>query len=271
MDNTFIEIFKVDILIHPLIEVIMFLWKEFSKSEEYLIMRHKKTTWRIKLMEASLLSFEYHPSDRLLYMEGKYLGTHIYHVLVFILIKWMPFADRHVCWPKDRVSLPVIFKRLDCGKIKDCIPAFQWMSRVSDQYLKNMSININEEDTDGETLFHKISCFKDSGVLPLIIDKCENINAKDKQGETILHRACKVGNSKNVKLILDHGADVDSKTRRKETPLMYACRYNPTVDLLKILLRCRPNLEAIDFKAESALDILRNNKKDPKCIQLLLK
>ena len=145
------------------------------------------------------------------------------------------------------------------------------MSRVSDQYLKNMSININEENSDGETLFHKISCFKESGVLPLIIDKCENINAKEKQGETILHKACKVGNPKNVKLILDHGADINATTRKKETPLMYACRFNPTVDLIKILLRSRPNLEAIDYKAESALDILRNNKKDPKCIQLLLK
>ena len=69
---------KVEILMHPLIEVIMFLWKEFTKSEEYLIMRHKKTTWRIKLMEASLLSFEYHPSDRLLYKDGRYIGTHKY-------------------------------------------------------------------------------------------------------------------------------------------------------------------------------------------------
>ena len=79
-----------------------------------------------------------------------------------IQIKYLALSDRHVCWPKDRVSLSVIFKRLDSGKIKDCIPAFQWMSRVSDLYLKNMSININEENSDGETLYHN----ENSGKFP---------------------------------------------------------------------------------------------------------
>ena len=179
------------------------------------------------------------------------------------------FSDRHVCWPKDRVSIPVLFKRLDNGNIKDCQPAFQWMSKVSDIYLKNMSINLSYTNEQHENIFHKICCFKNSDILPLIISKCENIDAKEKHGETILHRACKVGNPKNVEIILKNGAKIDSLTKKKETPLMYACRHNPSVDLLKVLLKYNPKLDLINKKNESALDVLRNNKKASNCVKLL--
>ena len=84
-----------------------------------------------------------------------------------------------------------------------------------------MSINLSYTNEQHETIFHKICCFKNSDILPLIIGKCENIDAKEKHGETILHRACKVGNPKNVEILLKNGAKIDSLTKKKETPQLF--------------------------------------------------
>ena len=101
---------------------------------------------------------------------------------------------------------------------------FKWISRISDIYLTNLSIHINEKHSNGETIFHLASEVRDSRILSYIISKCKSINEKDATGETPLHRAIKSGNTKNAKLLLEWGADVDSLTYNRETPLMYACR-----------------------------------------------
>ena len=136
---------------------------------------------------------------------------------------------------------------------------FKWISRISDIYLTNLSIHINEKHSNGETIFHLASEVRDSRILSYIISKCKSINEKDATGETPLHRAIKSGNTKNAKLLLEWGADVDSLTYKRETPLMYACRYMRNVDLVKLLLSYNANIELTNYEGEKALDICRNN------------
>ena len=136
---------------------------------------------------------------------------------------------------------------------------FKWISRISDIYLTNLSIHINEKHSNGETIFHLASEVRDSRILSYIISKCKSINEKDATGETPLHRAIKSGNTKNAKLLLEWGADVDSLTYNRETPLMYACRFMRNVDLVKLLLSYNANIELTNYEGEKALDICRNN------------
>ena len=171
---------------------------------------------------------------------------------------WCFFKDRHVYWPKERVSLDDMFKMLQNQNQKSLQP-FKWISRISDIYLTNLSIHINEKNGKGETIFHLASEVKDSRILSYIISKCKNINEKDATGETPLHRAIRSGNIKNAKLLLEWGADVDALSYNRETPLMYACRYMRNVDLVKLLLSYNANIELTNSEGEKALDICRNN------------
>ena len=171
---------------------------------------------------------------------------------------WCFFKDRHVYWPKERVSMDDLFKMLQNQNQKSLQP-FKWISRISDIYLTNLSIHINEKNGKGETIFHLASEVKDSRILSYIISKCKSINEKDSSGETPLHRAIRSGNTKNAKLLLEWGADVDSLTYSKETPLMYACRHIKNIDIVKLLLSHNANIELTNSEGEKALDICRNN------------
>ena len=150
-----------------------------------------------------------------------------------------------------------MFKMLSTESLKS-FQTFKWISKVSEIYLSNLSIYINEKNNHGNTIFHLASQLKEPKVLSYIISKCQNINEKNLDGETCLHLASKVGNTKNAKLLLDWGANVDSLTNRMETPLMYACRHMKNVELVKLLLRYNANMELINFEGEKALDISRN-------------
>ena len=151
-----------------------------------------------------------------------------------------------------------MFKMLQSKNLKSLQP-FKWISQISEIYLTNLSIHINEKNSNGETIFHLASEVKDSKILSYIISKCKNIDERDAVGETPLHRAIRSGNTKNAKLLLEWGANVDSLTYAEETPLMYACRHMRNIDLIKLLLRHNANIEMTNSEGEKALDICRNH------------
>ena len=157
-----------------------------------------------------------------------------------------------------------------CTESLKSYQTFKWISKVSEIYLSNLSIYINEKNPHGNTLFHLASQLKEPKVLSYIINKCQNIDEKNNNGETCLHLASKVGNTKNAKLLLDWGANVDALTNKMETPLMYACRHMKNVDIVKLLLRNNANMEIVNFEGEKALDISRNKSTSKKNLQQIM-
>ena len=227
----------------------MFLWKEFHKKGQYLQMRHKRSLWTVKLLDFQLLSFYFYPLENKLYLKDKLL-------------------DRCVGWPKNRVTCDELFQMLTKRQLKDLRP-FEWISKVSDLYLKNMAVHLNEQNQWGETVFHLAAQIDDPRILSFLINKAGDINVKDVNGETPLHRAIKSGNKRTIRLLLENGADVDSVTINGETPLMYVCKFHCSIDHVKLLLEFSPNIDAENCDEEKALDICQRSETDSKIIKLL--
>ena len=175
--------------------------------------------------------------------------------------------DRNVGWPKDRVTVEEMFTSLKkkCPNLKK----FEWISKVSDMYLSNLAVHINQKNNVGDTIFHLAAELSDGRVLSFILNKTKNIDEKNRLGETPLHRACKAGNKKTIQLLLLNNANVDAKTNKGDTPLMYLCRYNCTLELIKHMLVYSPNLDIENDEEEKALDICQNHTTNKKIIKLL--
>lgn len=227
----------------------MFLWREFHKKGQYLQLRHKRSLWTVKLLDYQLLSFFFYPLENKLYLKDKML-------------------DRCVGWPKNRVTCDELFQMLMKKQLKDMRP-FEWISKVSDLYLKNMAVHLNEQNQKGETIFHLAAQHDDARILTYLISKATDINVKDTNGETPLHRAVKSGNKKSTRLLLDYGANVDSVTVKGETALMYVCKFHCTFENIKLLLEFSPNIDAENCEEEKALDICKRKETDSKIIKLL--
>ena len=227
----------------------MFLWREFHKRGQYLQLRHKRSLWTVKLLDYQLLSFYFYPLENKLYLKDKLL-------------------DRCVGWPKNRVTCDELLEMLTRKQLRDLRP-FEWISKVSDLYLKNMAVHLNEQNQKGETVFHLAAQHDDVRILTYLVSKASNINIRDSNGETPLHRAVKSGNKKLIRLLLEHGANIDSVTKMGETPLMYICKFHSSFDNIKLLLEFSPNIDAENCDEEKALDICKKNGADLKTIKLL--
>lgn len=175
--------------------------------------------------------------------------------------------DRNVGWPKDRVTVEEMFSSLK--KKSPNMKKFEWISRVSDMYLSNLAIHINQKNNAGDTIFHLAAELSDGRVLSFILNKSKNIDETNRVGETPLHRACRAGNKKTIQLLLENSADIDARTKRGETPLMYICRYHCVMDMIKLMLDYSPNLDIENEEEEKALDICQNHTNSKKIIKLL--
>lgn len=79
----------------------MFMWKEFTKRGNYLQIRYKKITWKIKILDSIILSFKFLPSKEVLYLDGTFLGR-----LLLMPFKYLDnlFNFRQACLLAKRES-----------------------------------------------------------------------------------------------------------------------------------------------------------------------
>lgn len=138
-----------------------------------------------------------------------------------------------------------------------------WISKVSDEYLLSLDINLQHIFTEefDQTLLHQLTQFKDSRPLRILIKKFTNIDPKDKNGSTPLHISCMIGNKEATKILLQHSANVNAQDNLGDTPLMCLLRRNPLEkDLVKLVIEIgQPNMK-IANKCETpkrAIDVAR--------------
>ena len=93
------DLVAVEILLHNLKSIRMFLWKNFGKDFINLFLRYKKITWKLKIMHSDLLHFDYHLSkNNLICHEG--------------------VLDKIVGWPKQRQhALNILNNILSIGSL----------------------------------------------------------------------------------------------------------------------------------------------------------
>lgn len=104
-------------------------------------------------------------------------------------------------------------------------------------YLVQKGINVNNQDSQGQTALHYIAVYKnDLKIAKAIIKNDVDINLKDKYGNSALWTA--IFNAKGeydfVKLLLDNQADVKSVNVSGKTPydLAYIMKFQELIDLV---------------------------------------
>ena len=77
--------------------------------------------------------------------------------------------EKSVFWPKERICMSKLQNLISSGKGTLDLKPFLWIGKVSELYLYNMGINLNERFVDGGTIFHRAAANKDGRILKCIL------------------------------------------------------------------------------------------------------
>ena len=248
------DLVAMEILLHKLKSIRMFLWKNFEKDFINLFLRYKKITWKLRIMHSDLLHFDYHLStNNLICHEG--------------------VLDKIVGWPKQRQQALNIFNKESlalsaCSKYKikkSHEKVLNWVSRSTIQYLLDIDIDIALRSPHNESLLHFAARIPNTMFIKCIIDKFKTVNVFDKNKLTPLHEACKYGQYENAKILLEHQADVDLMDNLGRTSLMLTVdKRHHDEKLVRLLLKYNANCNLESQDGMRAIDYARQI--DPKSI-----
>ena len=110
-------------------------------------------------------------------------------------------------------------------------------AHIVDILLRDMIINVNSKDSNGETVLHTICKRGDSKTFTLLrmLSKGIDMTATDEDGNTPLHLACKTGSLEICEEILKKGCNINAKNKLGDTPLFISCKYCH-FDILQLLI-----------------------------------
>ena len=244
---------KVEIILNPKIEIIMFVWKEFLKTGPYLFLRYKRVTWKVTICSEKIISFEYDTNSNELLKNSRPL-------------------DKTVGWPKEKISIDLMFKELSEKKKIEKLPweTYKWIKRIPLDYLLSQYIDIDKKCDDGLSLLHYLAKIKDTKYIKCIIEKVTYIDPVDSLGCTPLQIACKYRNYRAAKLLLQHGADVNVCDKNGNTSLMIICdQETHDTSLIKLLLEHDVQKDAENNEKMRAVDFARHRSAPISIINLI--
>ena len=253
------DLVAVEVLLHKLKSIRMFLWKDFKKDYINLFLRYKKITWKLRIIHSDILHFDYHLSRKsLICHEG--------------------VLDKTVGWPKQRQKVLDIFNKENlalsaCSKYrskKSHEKVLNWVLKSSMQYLLDMDIDIELRGPLNESLLHFTARIQNSMYIKSLINKFKTVNVTDLNLSTPLHEACKYGNYENVRILLEHHADVNLMDNLGKTSLMIAVdkRYHDE-NLVRLLLKHNANCNLESHDGMRAVDYARQGDPKSKIIPLI--
>ena len=115
----------------------MFMWREFTNKGPVLIIRFKKTTWTIRLVDSTMISFSFDHKRTELSSNGSFIGNNFFMIQLFLT----QFIDKHVYWPTERSKVQEMFTKLQ-SKSFNSSKLFKWLGKKSETYLRNISIHL---------------------------------------------------------------------------------------------------------------------------------
>merc|ERR1712123_420792 len=125
----------------------------------------------------------------------------------------------------------------------DALPkeVYDMMQRISEVYLADLGININEKDDKGKTLLHYLACLKPASIL--------------KPGHW-------TGKLTPIDCLVDAGADLSSQDNDGRTPLMDALQSGFEKNIRKMIDLCdgTPALNVVDHKKNNVLHLVASGK-----------
>ena len=228
---------NLELILHDDISVELFIWKEFNGTEVRVFLMYKMTAWNFDASRGSRFDVEY-------------------DVLQNSMKKGSFEMEKIVGWPSERKSTAELLceakLKID-GKLKKlCRSPYKWINRVPEQYLNCMDLDLDEVDTDGSSILHKLAELNEYKNMECVLDKIKNLDPLDKQGFTPLHKACVFSAFQAGRLLIQNGANVNLVTDYGDSPLMLLAKIkNPDLSLIKLILE----FNAIRRMAKAKADI----------------
>jgi len=122
----------------------------------------------------------------------------------------------------------------------------------------NLNINLNAQDTEGNTPLHLAAWHGNIMIVKYLIDNWANVNSVSKRGYTPLHDAAMRGHNQIVKYLLDYGADINVIDNDGYTPLHNAV-LSTDILTIHVLLCYGIDTRVKNWKGETAIDIARGH------------
>ena len=246
---------SLEVLLHPDEALVFFIWKEIGKNKSYLHLRNKKVTWKLDITNGSLFTLVYDRSAT----DITYNGVSV---------------ERTVGWPMDRKTSKELIQEARL-KMKSKVrgisyETYDWIKKVSNQYLASMEIKLDIPNDDGNYLLHVLTAINDRKALKCVLAKIRNVDVVNASGETPLHIACSKALYKAAKILIQKGADVNAITKEGESPLtLLVANKAYNIELLKLLLDRDVKKKYENKGNMRAVDIAKEKKADKKIITLL--
>ena len=248
------DLVKIEILLHPSQNVFLFVWKTFGKCNQTLHIRYKKVTWRVGVIQGCIFNFSFTTNNNQLSCNNSAL-------------------DKIVGWPCQRSMYKDIFciKNMNKGvqfkffTNKSNEQFFEWFSKVSPDYLTEISLNVEKPFECGRTVLHYAAKFENLEYLKVLLPQFKSVNVLDLEKNTPLHLACEKGNYQIIKILLESNADVNLITSKGLTCLMIlAKRKVQDTKLVKLLLEYHASSDVENYDGMRAIDYARQvNQKSP--------
>lgn len=233
----------------------MFLWRRIDRDCTFLYIRHKKFTWKLRIVQGNLFHFQYSP-------KSKNLSCH------------EGILDRIMGYPEQRIAIETIFNDLELKSLKKghriSLASYKWLRKATKQFLLEVDVNIEERDKNGKSLLHFAARIYDQTFLECILGKFDDVNLRDLTNVTPFHEACNYGNYHGAKRLLEHGANVNDVTLNGDTGLMLlANRKEHDSKFFKLLLQYNADCEIENQNSMRAVDIARQTNKHSTVISLI--
>ena len=233
----------------------MFVWKTFEAKSKFLFLRHKNCMWKLKVVKANKIAFEYRPYEKnLTCREG--------------------ILDKSISWPEHRLNIQSLLAEMKSNR-KTPLEPYKFIMNSTEAYLNEMEVHLQSkfERSTGASLLHFAAEKDDPQYLLCLIDKFEKknlIDIIDNEGYTPLHYSCKLGILENTRILLESGANANVAAYDGSTSLMLlARRKKHDTKLVKLLLKYNASCEATNKEGLRAIDIARNLNKNSPIVKLI--
>merc|ERR1711892_1344101 len=182
-------------------------------------------------------------------------------------------AESRNGYPTNIQKMETLFEQVKVAKDLDALPSpvYVMMQRISDVYLADLGINVNDKIDKGKTLLHQLACLKPGWTAKLtlidcLVDAGADLSSQDDDGRTPLMDAIHSGSEKNIRkmIVLCDGTPALNVIDNKKNNVLHlvACGKETafTKEIVKVLLKANVNANQVNSEDMNPRDTAKYHR-----------